>query len=88
MARIMAGTAQRVNVVEGPVRREIGRWITSTEGTAAIDVIDRARNQLVWEAAATARVTDKTRDNLESVVGTAIADMFKRFPVPETAPAQ
>jgi len=60
----------------------------STEGTAAIDVIDRARNQLVWEAAATGRVTDKTRDNLESVVRTAIADMFKRFPVPETAPAQ
>jgi len=57
----------------------------STEGTAAID---RARNQLVWEAAATGRVTDKTRDNLESVVRTAIADMFKRFPVPETAPAQ
>jgi hypothetical protein len=60
----------------------------STEGTAAIDVIDRARNQLVWEAAATGRVTDKTRDNLESVVQSAIADMFKRFPVAETAPVQ
>jgi hypothetical protein len=59
----------------------------TTEGTAAIDVIDRAHNQLVWEAAASGRVTEETRENLESVVQIAIADMFARFPVPEIAPA-
>jgi hypothetical protein len=53
----------------------------STEGSAAIDVIDRKKNQLVWEAAATARVTDSTMQNLEAVVQAAVADMFAKFPV-------
>jgi hypothetical protein len=56
----------------------------STDGTAAVDVIDRKKNQLVWEAAATGRVTDSTRQNLESVVQTAVADMFAKFPVQPT----
>jgi len=58
----------------------------STEGTAAIDVIDRKKNQLVWEAAATGRVTDSTRQNLEPVVQQAVADMFARFPVQPRLP--
>jgi hypothetical protein len=56
----------------------------STDGTAAIDVIDRKKNQLVWEAAATGRVTDSTRENLKAVVQTAVADMFVKFPVQPT----
>jgi len=54
----------------------------TTEGTVAIDVVDRKKNQLVWEAAAVGRVTDKTMNNLGSVIQTAVADMFTRFPVP------
>jgi hypothetical protein len=54
----------------------------TTEGTVAIDVIDRKRNQLVWEAAATGRVTDKTRENLQYVVPEVVSEMFEKYPVP------
>ena len=57
----------------------------TTEGTLAIDLIDRTRNQLIWEAAATGRVTDKVRENLEEVSHAAVADMFAQFPVPPGA---
>jgi len=53
-----------------------------TEGTLAIDVIDRKRKQVVWEAAATGRVTEKTRDNLQSAVPIVIEEIFRRYPVP------
>lgn len=56
----------------------------TTEGTVAIDVIDRKKNQLVWEAAAVGRVTDKTMNNLGPVVQTAVVDMFAKFPVQPT----
>ena len=52
----------------------------TTEGTIAVDVVDAARNQLVWEGAATGRVTDSTRRNLEETVHEAIADIFAEFP--------
>ena len=51
-----------------------------TEGTISVDVIDRALNQLVWEGAATGRVTDSVRQNIEQVAHDAIADIFKQFP--------
>jgi hypothetical protein len=57
----------------------------TTEGTLAIDLIDANRNQLIWEAAATGRVTDKVRENLEEVSNAAVADMFERFPLPSGA---
>ena len=54
--------------------------VQRTEGTIAVDVIDRARNQLVWEGAASGRVTDSTRRNLEETVHSAIKDIFVEFP--------
>jgi hypothetical protein len=54
----------------------------TTEGTVAIDVIDRRQNQLVWEAAATGRVTDKVRENLQTAVPEVVAELFAEFPVP------
>ena len=53
-----------------------------TEGTVAIDVIDRKRKQVVWEAAATGRVTEKTRENLQTAVPLWIGEVFERYPVP------
>lgn len=53
----------------------------TTEGTLAIDVVDVSRAQLVWEGAATKRVTDSTRQNLEEIVRSAVADIFAEFPV-------
>jgi hypothetical protein len=56
----------------------------TTEGTVAVDMVDRKKNQLVWEAAAVGRVTDKTMNNMGSVVQGAVADMFAKFPVQPT----
>jgi len=52
----------------------------TTDGTVSVDVVDRARNQLVWEGAARGRVTDSTRRNMDTVVQEAIADVFAEFP--------
>jgi hypothetical protein len=54
--------------------------VQRTEGTLAVDIVDRARNQLVWEGAASKRVTDSTRENQDQVLDDAIADIFARFP--------
>ena len=54
--------------------------VQRTEGTLGVDVISRARNQLVWEGAARARVTDSMRQNIEQVLDDAIRDIFVEFP--------
>ncbi len=54
--------------------------VQRTEGTVAVDIVDASRNQLVWEGAATARVTDSMRQNLEQTLSNAVADMFMQFP--------
>ena len=54
--------------------------VQRTEGTIGVDVISRARNQLVWEGAATGRVTDSVRENIEEVAHNAIAEIFVEFP--------
>jgi hypothetical protein len=54
--------------------------VQRTEGTLGMDLVDRARNQLVWEGAATARVTDKMRENRDQVLDGAIAEIFAKFP--------
>ena len=52
--------------------------VQRTEGTLAADIVDRARNQLAWEGAATRRVTNSTRE--DQVLDDAIADIFAQFP--------
>jgi hypothetical protein len=54
--------------------------VQRTEGTLAVDIVDRARNQLVWEGAASKRVTNTTRENQDQVLDDAIADIFTQFP--------
>ncbi len=54
--------------------------VQRTEGTLGVDVVDARRTQLVWEGAATARVTDSMRQNRDQVLDSAIADIFKQFP--------
>ena len=54
--------------------------VQRTEGTLGVDLVDRVRNQLVWEGAATARVTDQMRQNRDQVLDSAIADIFAEFP--------
>lgn len=54
--------------------------VQRTEGTLGVDIVDRVRNQLVWEGAATKNVTDSTRRNQEQVLNEAIAAIFADFP--------
>ena len=54
--------------------------VQRTEGTLGVDIVDRANNTLVWEGAASKRVTNTTRENQAEVLDSAIADIFKRFP--------
>ena len=54
--------------------------VQRTEGTLGVDIVDRANNTLVWERAASKRVTNTTREYQAEVLDSAIADIFKRFP--------
>lgn len=54
--------------------------VQRTEGTLGVDVVDARRQQLVWEGAATKRVTDSTRQNRDQALDGAIADIFRQFP--------
>ena len=51
-----------------------------TEGTIAVDVVDNAKQQLIWEGAATGMVTESRRENLQETVDDAIANIFADFP--------
>lgn len=56
-----------------------------TEGTLTIDLVDRARKQLVWSGAAFGRITDKVRKDPQTAVDTAVREILARYP---TAPAR
>ena len=51
-----------------------------TQGVLSVDMIDPARNQLIWEGTATNRVTDSIRENQDESVRNFIADIFAAFP--------
>ena len=52
----------------------------TTQGALSIDMIDPARNQLIWEGTATNRVTDNIRQNQEEAVHSFVAAIFAEFP--------
>ena len=52
-----------------------------TQGTLAVDLVDAARGQLVWEGAATKRVTDNRRRNLEETLSNAVRDLMVELPL-------
>lgn len=56
-----------------------------TEGTLTLDLVDRARKQLVWSGAAFGRITDKVRKDPQGTVDTAVREIMARYP---KAPAQ
>jgi len=53
---------------------------TQTQGTLAIDLVDADQGQLVWEGAATQRVTENRRSNLDETLSSAVKDMFVELP--------
>lgn len=52
------------------------------EGTLNIDIVDRTRKQLVWEAVVTDTITQKKRDNIDKTIEDYIKAAFKKYPVP------
>ena len=48
--------------------------------TLGIDIIDAQRRELVWEGAATGRVTDQTRQNRAAAIAAAVAEILAQFP--------
>lgn len=51
-----------------------------TEGTLTIDLVDSARNRLVWTGAAIGRVTRKGLQERAADVDHAISEIFLRYP--------
>jgi outer membrane receptor protein involved in Fe transport len=54
--------------------------VQRTEGTVAIDIIDASQRQLVWEGAASGRVTDQVRQNRAEAINVAVRDILAQFP--------
>jgi len=51
-----------------------------TEGTLTVDLVDAARNRLVWTGAAIGRVTQKTPQERAAQVDRALGAIFMQFP--------
>ncbi len=51
-----------------------------TEGTFNIDLIDARKQQLVWEAVAIGKVTDKVMEELEQRVANGVPQFFDQYP--------
>lgn len=50
------------------------------EGTLNIDIVDRARNQLVWEGVAVGRIQSKSMDDPQPAIKVVVAQVFERYP--------
>ena len=51
-----------------------------TEGTLTVDLVDAARNRMVWTGAAIGRVVRRTPQEKAAEVDTAIASIFAQYP--------
>jgi hypothetical protein len=51
-----------------------------TEGTLNIDIVDARRKQLVWEGVAVGRVTEKQRQDRQTAISAAVAEIFSKYP--------
>jgi hypothetical protein len=51
-----------------------------TQGTLNVDLVDRARKQLVWEGVAVGRVTEQKLKDPQPAIDAAVAAIFARLP--------
>jgi hypothetical protein len=51
-----------------------------TTGTLVVDIVDAARNQLVWEGVAEQRITSRSAEDAGPLIDTAIREIFAKFP--------
>ena len=52
----------------------------TTQGSLSIDMIDPAQNAMIWEGTATARVTDRLRENQDEAVREFVTAILADFP--------
>ena len=52
----------------------------TTQGALSLDMIDPARNAMIWEGTATTRVTDSIRENQDRAVREFVAAILADFP--------
>jgi len=57
-----------------------------TEGTLNVDIVDRARNQLVWEGVAVGRVGRMPAEERLARIDGVVADIMARYPARAGAP--
>lgn len=57
-----------------------------TEGTLNVDLVDRAKNRLVWEGIAVGRVSKVKPEERGARIDSAVAEIFARFPYRAPAP--
>ncbi len=53
---------------------------STTEGTLTIDVVDRAKNEIVWAGSAVAPITSKTLDDPKAAIDATVPKIFAKFP--------
>lgn len=54
---------------------------TVTEGSLIIDLVDRARNEVVWSGTAVAELTKKVLDHPDPAIDHSVAQIFARYPL-------
>lgn len=54
--------------------------VQRTEGTLGVDIIDASRLQLVWEGAATQRITESMQQNRDQILRDVVAEVLAKFP--------
>jgi hypothetical protein len=52
------------------------------EGTLSIDLVDSAKQQLVWQGTAQGRIDKKKAENPGPAIDQVVMDIFAKFPVP------
>ena len=63
-----------------PMYRDQTVVMPYTEGTLNIDVVDAARQQLVWEGVVTGVVTQAALDDVQSAIDAAVTAAFLKYP--------
>jgi len=59
---------------------------STTEGTLTIDVVDRARNELVWSGSAVGRLTEKILADPQPAIESTVPLIFAKYPKAPATP--
>lgn len=51
-----------------------------TQGTMNIDLVDRARKQMVWEGVAIGHISEEDFSDMETAIGTQVHEIFQKYP--------